>query len=124
MEEYNRTVLMTKSKFHPFANGTQNHAALHYMISELLDSDIQVVLVGLPHHPHTYPYLEPGQWDGFNQTLSTLSSAYDVDVVDFTWVEREGWAHEHFADKNHLDDEGRIEFCHRMVPLLDDLLEE
>ncbi len=32
MEEYNETYLMTKSNCRrPLANGTQNHAALHYM---------------------------------------------------------------------------------------------
>lgn len=123
MEEYNQTVLMTRSKFEPLANGTQNHAALNYIISKLLESEIQVILVGMPHHPHTYPYLDDGQWDGYNQTLDTLKAKYDVDVVDFTWEDRAGWAHEHFADKNHLDDQGREEFCQRLLPLLDSKLE-
>jgi len=123
MEEYNETYLMTRSKFEPLGNGTQNHAALHYIISELIQSDIKVVLVGMPHHPHTYPYLDDGQWDGYNTTLQTLSESYAVNVMDFTWAEKTGWAHKHFSDKNHLDDDGRLEFCERMTPLLNSLLE-
>jgi hypothetical protein len=123
MEEYNETYLMTRSKFEPLGNGTQNHAALHYIISELIQSDIEVVLVGMPHHPHTYPYLDDGQWDGYNTTLQTLSESYDVNMMDFTWAEKDGWAHKHFSDKNHLDDDGRLEFCERMTPLLNSLLE-
>jgi len=123
MDEYNQTVLMKRSKYEPLANGTQNHAALHYIISELINSDIEVVLVGMPHHPLIYPYLDDGQWDGYNQTLHTLSESYDVDVMDFTWQDKAGWAHEHFSDRNHLDEEGRLEFCERMTPLLNSLLE-
>jgi hypothetical protein len=123
MDKYNETVLMTRSNFEPLHNGTRNHAALDYIISELIEADIEVVLVGMPHHPHKYPYLDPGQWDGYNHTIENLVETYDVDVVDFTWLEKEGWAHEHFSDGNHLDDDGRKEFCERMTPLLDSLLE-
>jgi len=123
MDEYNETVLMKRSNFEPLEHGTRNHAALEYIISELIEADIEVVLVGMPHHPHKYPYLDPGQWDGYNHTLENLAETYDVAVVDFTWQEKEGWVNEHFSDGNHLDDEGRDEFCERMTPLLDSLLE-
>ena len=122
-DEYNETVLMVRSNYEPLSNGTRNHEALHYIVSELVESGIEVILVGLPHHPHKYPYLDPGQWDGYNDTVNQLVEEYDVELVDFTFEQREGWAHEHFYDGNHLDEEGREEFCQRMTPILDSALE-
>ena len=37
--------------------------ALHHLRIDY--SDIEVVLVGMPHHPLIYPYLDDGQWDGY-----------------------------------------------------------
>jgi hypothetical protein len=114
---------MSKSKmYHPLPNGTANHAALHYEISELTNAGIKVILVGLPHHPEIFQYLDAGQWDGYNQTIQELTLEYGVDYVDFTFSE--GWKEEHFSDRNHLDKEGRIEFCQRMTPILNAALEE
>ena len=118
LEEYNETVLKVKSSYKPLQNGTRNHDALDYIISELTNSGIKVILLGLPHHPLKYPYLEPGQWDGYNHTIHSLSEKYDADVVDFTFEQRDGWNYQHFSDGNHLDDEGRLEFCQRMTPIL------
>jgi hypothetical protein len=35
---------------------------------EFIESGIEVVLVGMPHHPRSYPILDDGQWDGYNTT--------------------------------------------------------
>jgi hypothetical protein len=112
-----------KSKmYRPLSNGTANHAALHYEISELTNAGIKVILVGLPHHPEVFQYLSDGQWSGYNQTIRELAETYGVDFVDYTFSE--GWKDEHFSDRNHLDKEGRIEFCQRMTPILNAALEE
>jgi hypothetical protein len=113
---------MAKSEWYrPLPNGTANHAALHYEISELTNAGIKVILVGLPHHPEVFQHLDAGQWDGYNHTIQELAETYDVDFVDYTFSE--GWKDEHFSDRNHLDKEGRIEFCQRMTPILNAALE-
>ena len=43
-------------------------------------------------------------------------------IFDNTWAE--GWQHDHFDDRNHLDADGRDEFCARTLPLLISLLED
>ena len=45
-----------------------------------------------------------------------------VTVFDQTW--ESGWVDEHFFDRNHLDDEGRAEFCARLAPVLEQMLED
>lgn len=122
-DDYNETVLMVRSSYEPQSNGTRNHDALDYIVSELVDSGVKVILVGLPHHPLKYPYLDPGQWDGYNDTVNDLVEEYDVTLIDFTFEQKEGWGHEHFYDGNHLDEEGRVEFCQRMTPILNSALE-
>ena len=67
-----------KGVFNPLSEGTLNHIALEYMISELSDSDIKIALVAVPFHPKLYDYLESGQIDGHNDTLTYFEDKYDV----------------------------------------------
>jgi hypothetical protein len=43
-----------------------------------------------------------------------------VTIIENTWSQ--GWTHEHFDDRNHLDKDGRYEFCQRSVPIVSELL--
>ena len=119
--EYSSTQMKKSLSYRPLDNGTANHAALHYEVSSLSDSGIKVILVGLPHHPEVMSILPEGHWDGYNTTVQTLVNEYNVDNVSFTFSE--GWEDHHFSDRNHLDADGRLEFCERMTPLLNSLLE-
>jgi lysophospholipase L1-like esterase len=122
-EEYNVTTMMkTGSKYRPAHHSSQAHAALDYEISTLLKNDIHVIIVGLPHHPTALTYVEEGRWDGFNETMSKYSQWPGVTVFDQSW--ESGWEDEHFFDRNHLDDEGRAEFCARLAPVLEQILED
>jgi hypothetical protein len=119
--EYSSTQMKKSLSYRPLDNGTANHAALHYEVSSLSDAGIKVILVGLPHHPEVMSILPDGHWDGYNTTVQTLATEYDVDNVSFTFSK--GWEDHHFSDRNHLDSDGRLEFCERMTPLLNSLLE-
>jgi len=122
-EEYNVTTMMkTGSNYRPAHHSSQAHAALDYEISTLLKNDIHVIIVGLPHHPTALTYVEEGRWDGFNETMSKYSQWPGVTVFDQSW--ESGWEDEHFFDRNHLDDEGRAEFCARLAPVLELILED
>jgi hypothetical protein len=119
--EYSVTQMKKSLSYRPLDAGTANHAALHYEVSSLSDAGIKVILVGLPHHPEVMSILPDGQWDGYNKTVQTLVNEYDIDNVSFTFSN--GWEDHHFSDRNHLDADGRKEFCERMTPLLNSLLE-
>lgn len=103
----------------PKPNGTQNHRALDYIIHELLNASIEVVLVGIPHHPWVNEYLEPGQLDGMNSTYEKYESLEGVTPLQMYWEE---WPSEAYSDRNHLDAEGRGVFCKRVTPIIDAIL--
>jgi hypothetical protein len=103
----------------PKSNGTQNHRALDYMIHELLNESIEVVLVGIPHHPWVNEYLEPNQLDGMNSTYEIYESLEGVTALQMYWEE---WPSEAYSDRNHLDHDGRGVFCKRVTPIIDAVL--
>jgi len=105
--------------YNPKSNGTQNHAALEYMISSLNDAGIEVVIVGIPHHPWVREYLEPGQLDGLNETYSNYSSTFNVHQIQMYW---ETWNSNEFYNRNHLDSDGRERFCQQVTPFIDEVL--
>jgi hypothetical protein len=122
IREYLDEKMPSKSKqgvYNPPANNTQNHRALDYMIHELLNASIEVVLVGIPHHPWVNEYLEPGQLDGMNSTYEKYESLEGVTPLQMYWEE---WPSEAYSDRNHLDAEGRGVFCKRVTPIIDAIL--
>ena len=115
-------VMASKSKqgvYNPKSSGTQNHMALEYTIHELLNASIEVVLIGIPHHPWVNSYLEVGQLDGMNDTYQRYSELDHVTPIQMYW---DVWPTEAFSDRNHLDNDGREIFCERVTPAIDSLL--
>jgi len=121
-EIYNDTLMMKTGNYNPSYRNSQAHAALDYEISTLLENDIQVILVSPPHHPSALSYVTNGKWDGLNETLSRYELWEGVTIFDQTW--ESGWIDDHFYDRNHLDDEGRVEFCNRLAPVIDIILSQ
>ena len=105
--------------YNPLSNDTQNHQALDYMIHELLNASINVVLVGIPHHPWVNEYLEPGQLDGMNLTYDRYTSLDGVTPLQMYW---EQWPSDAFDNRNHADGDGREIFCKRVTPVIDAIL--
>ena len=121
-QEYNESDMKLSARYYkPQGSETLSHLALDYMVRELTNADIKVVLTTLPHHPLIYQYLSPGQWDPLNETLAPYLGMKNVDIIDNTWAQ--GWEHEHFDDRNHLDGDGRDEFCSRTVPIISSILD-
>ena len=118
LNQYNES-LKSGSSYRPLANGTANHEALFYEVETLLAAGKQVVIVTLPHYKEVYKYLDEGQWDGFNETLQDLGE-YDVSFLNYTFDT--SWQYYHFGDRNHLDSDGRKEFCKRVAPEIEQLL--
>jgi hypothetical protein len=119
-EMYNATLMMKTGNYNPSYRGSQAHAALDYEISTLLENEIHVIIVSPPHHPSALAYVKDGQWDGLNETLAKYAHWPGVTIFDQTW--ETGWEDEHFYDRNHLDDEGRVEFCNRLAPAIEQVL--
>ena len=122
IKEYLDEVMPIKSKqgvFNPKSNGTQNHRALNYMINSLVNASIDVVLIGVPHHPWVNDYLENGQLDGMNETYNYFSSFENVTALQMYW---DDWPSEAFSDRNHLDSEGRDIFCNQVTPVVDNII--
>jgi dTDP-4-amino-4,6-dideoxygalactose transaminase len=60
-EEYNRTEMSkSASLYQPMSEDTLSHQAIEYMVNELTNAGIQVVITTMPHHPLVFQYLEPG----------------------------------------------------------------
>lgn len=119
-ETYNETQMSKTGNYKPSYYGSQSHLALDYQISTLLENEIKVIIVTPPYHPMSMTYVSEGKWDGLNQTLEYYSEWPGVTIFDQTWAT--GWQDQHFYDRNHLDDEGRLEFCNRIAPVIDQVL--
>ena len=98
--------------YNPESNGTLNHLALEYTIEQLTNAGIDVFMVAPPHHPLVYNYLEPGQIDGHNHTLSYFKETYGAIPINWFW---ETWDSGMFRDRNHLGDVGREYYCQRIA---------
>ena len=120
-EEYNQSKMRDSRKYYPLSNSLSTRA-LDYQITTLLDSGIKVMIVNPPQHPLSLNYLAEGQWNAINDTIEQYSDLSGVYVFDQLW--QEGWNDEHFWDRNHLDDEGRLEFCNRISPFIDSAIQE
>lgn len=114
---------MTKKKnagvYNPNFNGTLNHLAYEYMLDELTEANIEVLLVAAPHHPYVYPHLDEGQMDGFNHTIDHYTELYGVSKLNMYW---ETWENSMFRDRNHLGHNGREYFCERIAPIIDEII--
>jgi len=110
----------TNGVYNPKLDGTLNHQSYEYMISELTNAGIEVLLVATPHHPMVYPYLSDGQLDNFNETFNRYSSHDGVKGINMYW---EQWHSSMFRDRNHLGINGREYFCQRLAPIIDGLLD-
>jgi len=124
IQEYLDEKMPKKAKqgvYNPRANGTLNHAAYEYIIGELRDAEIPILMVATPHHPKVNSYLSPGQLDGFNQTFNQYANLSGVYGVNMYWEE---WHSSMFRDRNHLGDARREYFCERISPHIDTMLNE
>lgn len=117
--EYNLTLMKGASGYFP-RNNSQSHSVLEYEINTLLEHGINVMIVTPPQHPSSLDYVKNGQWDVLNETIDDFLQLKGVSLFYQLW--EQGWKDEHFYDRNHLDDEGRIEFCQRLAPAIDEVI--
>jgi len=117
--QYNESKMDDSAGYSPQID-SYGYLALEYEITTLVENGISVIIIGLPHHPLSIDFVPQGKWDSVNQTMSDFSQMQGVTVFNQIW--EPGWIDDHFYDRNHLDDEGRIEFCNRLSPVIDEVL--
>ena len=118
-EEYNMTKMSDAASYNPQID-SYGQRVLEYEISTLLENGIEVILVVLPQHFDSISSVPDGKWDTLNQSIEGFEKADGVTIFNQLWAT--GWEYDHFFDRNHLDDEGRIEFCNRLAPVIDQVL--
>jgi hypothetical protein len=114
MQEYSKF-----GEFNPQHSGTLFHTVLEHIVEELTRNGITVILIATPRNPMVFDYLEPGQTDGLNSSLSNLTSGDDVIVENMFW---EIWNKDEFLDRNHLNTNGRQKMCEILTPKIDTIL--
>jgi hypothetical protein len=100
-------------EFNPQHSGTLFHTVMEHIVEELTRNGITVVLIATPRNPMVFDYLEPGQTDGLNSSLSNLTISDDVIVENMFW---ETWDKDEFLDRNHLNNNGRQKMCEILAP--------
>lgn len=118
-EEYNLTKMAGAASYNPRID-SYGQMVLEYEIETLVDNGIGVMLVILPQHPDSLNSVPDGKWDELNQSINQFTDSENVYAFNQLW--ENGWEDRHFFDRNHLDDEGRIEFCNRLAPAIDEVL--
>ena len=118
-EEYNLTKMTGALSYKPQLD-SYGQRVLEYEIDTLVDNGIGVILVILPQHPDSLNSVPDGKWDELNQSINQFTESENVHAFNQLW--ENGWAEQHFFDRNHLDNEGRVEFCNRLAPVIDEVL--
>jgi hypothetical protein len=110
-----------KSSYHnPEGIINKNQVALEFIIEELLENDIQVMLIGLPYNPVLIDRLSEGQWEYYNSTISRYNDEYEITIVDYLWDN--DWIEDDFNDYTHASRQGEIKFAEKVAPEINGIL--
>ena len=112
---------LNSSYHNPEGIRNKNQIAFEFIIEELINNDIDVVLVALPYNPVLIDRLSEGKWDYYNSTISAMELKYDITVIDYLWDN--AWVEDDFNDFTHASREGEIKFAIDIAPKLDDILQ-
>ena len=116
--EENMPKLANGSIYKPKSEGTLNHNSYEYILRELTKNGIEVLLLGIPHHPHVYEYLSENQLDEYNLTFAKYAEYDGVYGMNMFWEEWPEWM---FRDRNHLGSHGREYACERIATAIDSI---
>lgn len=99
----------------------KNEQALEFIIDELVDEGVSVLLLGLPYNPVLEERLSPGDWDYYNSTVERFEEDARVHMLDLMWdsaFDDEAM----FNDFTHMSDEGERRLMQVLAPEVDALL--
>ena len=116
--EENMPKLASGSIYNPKSEGTLNHKSYEYILQELTNNGIEVLLLGIPHHPQVYHYLSENQLEEYNLTFAKYLEYDGVYGMNMFWEEWPEWM---FRDRNHLGLHGREYACERIARAIDSI---
>ena len=116
--EENMPKLANGSIYNPKSEGTLNHNSYEYILRELTKNGIEVLLLGIPHHPLVHQYLSENQLDEYNLTFAKYLEYDGVYGMNMFWEEWPEWM---FRDRNHLGLHGREYACERIAEAIDSI---
>ena len=105
----------------PEGTFNKNEQALEFIIDELVDEGVNVLLLGLPYNPVLENRLSPGDWDYYNTTVERFGEDARVHMLDLMWdpaFDDEAL----FNDFTHMSDEGERRLMQVLAPEIDALL--
>ena len=114
--EANMPKIANGSVYNPRSEGTLNHDSYEYILRELRENGIKVLLLGIPHHPQVHEYLSENQLDEYNSTFKKYAEYDGVYGMNMFW---EDWPEWMFRDRNHLGTHGREYACERIAKAID-----
>ena len=100
----------------------KNEQALEFILDELHDAGVEILLLGLPYNPVLESRLEVGDWDYYNATVERFSEDKRVHMLDLMWnstFDDETL----FNDYTHLSEAGEERLMQTIAPVVDELLE-
>jgi len=111
---------MKISYHNPEGKYNKNHRAFDFIIDELIDNQIQVLLVGAPYNPVLRGQLTDGKWDYYNSSVENYSIRQDINVVDLMWDYFDSDIY--FNDYTHLSNLGEKLFTDSIIQIIDDII--
>ncbi len=112
---------LLKSYHQPEGYYNKNHQALDFIINETIESDIEILLVGIPYNPILKERLQPDAWQYYNESMEVYSQREDLHVIDLMWDPLLSSEH-YFNDYSHFSREGENQFTRIITPILDGIL--
>jgi len=99
----------------------KNEQALEFIIDNLVASDIEVLLLGLPYNPVLEQRLNPGDWDYYNTTVDRFEEDERVTMLDLMWDPRFD-DDVFFNDFSHMSSAGEKMLMEVIAPHIDGIL--
>lgn len=112
---------LARPSHHPEGVLNKNEQALEFIIDELHDAEVEILLLGLPYNPVLENRLAVGDWDYYNSTVERFAEDERVLMLDLMWnstFDEEML----FNDYTHLSEAGEERLMRTIAPVVDDLL--
>lgn len=110
------------SSHRPEGVENKNTEALEFIIQELNESNVDVLVLGLPYNPVLEERLAVGAWDYYNETVAKFHEDDRVTMLDLMWDSRFD-DDRLFNDFSHMSREGEQLLMEVIAPHLDAILE-
>jgi len=112
---------LAKPYHQPEGTFNKNEEALEFIIDELSESNIDVLVLGLPYNPKLEQRLGLGDWDYYNATVERFEQDSRVHMLDLMWDPSFDYE-SMFNDYTHLSVEGERRLMEVLAPRIDAIL--